>query len=170
VLAYLMYEEKLLLKEALFILKDRRKWVNPNMHFLALLSDLEYKLAGVRSVLVVQDDRERAHLEYPENVELPHDGPAEGEAEEHNKKKKKKKKGKKDKKKDKKRTGGTLRFKSHEPEPAAPQVAVKRLKADKFAWDNADVYTEKSAKESRRESAGVIRDYRDKPKLDLRKQ
>ena len=171
-----MKEEKLLLREGLMILKDRRKWVNPNMHFMSLLSDYEYKMLGVRSVVVVQEDRERAHLEFPADVELPGgeeeaDGKgSDDEKSKKKKKKKKKKKGEKKEKKEKKRVGGTLRFKSHEPEEKEPVVQMKRLKADKFAWDNADVYTERNAKEARRESASVIRDFRDKPSLDLKKK
>ncbi len=71
VLAYLMMEERLLFREGLFILKERRRWVAPIMAFCKMLSDLEFQIFGVRSVLVVYEDREKAHLEFPENVELP---------------------------------------------------------------------------------------------------
>jgi hypothetical protein len=157
VLAYLMSEEKLLLREGLAIVKQARKWVNPNMHFMELLSDLEMLRFGVRSVVVVHDDREKAHLVFPENVELPsavpekkEDSSSSSSSGSSDEKKKKKKKKKKEKKKEKQK--GTLRFK----QPAAPPVAavaesqVKRLKRDKFAWSNDDVYSDKSAKDNRR--------------------
>ncbi len=165
VLAYLMTEERLLLREGLHILRDRRRWVSPNMHFMELLSDLEYLTFGVRSVLVVHDDREKAHLEFPENVELPvqkgaadskaaNSGSSSSEGEDGDKKKKKKKK-KKGKKEKKTRQAGTLRFKS--AAAAAPPAATeqqqgqpKRLKRDKFAFANDDVYSDRSAKDNRR--------------------
>jgi hypothetical protein len=157
VLAYLMGEEKLLLREGLSIVKSQRRWVNPNMHFMELLSNLEFLLFGIRSVLVVHDDREKAHLEFPEGVELPTAAPATKEEENIESDggdagdKKKKKKKKKDKKKEKKQKG-TLRLKDPfvAPAPAAPQPQVKRLKRDKFAFLNDDVYSEKTAKEARR--------------------
>merc|ERR1711991_110564 len=101
VLAYLMVKEQLLLREGLYILKEARRWVNPNMHFMSTLSDLELKVLGVRSVLVVHEDREKAHLEFPENVELPSTGkgePASSSEEDEKKKRKKKKKEKKKRK------------------------------------------------------------------------
>ena len=148
VLAFLMAEERLLLREGLMVLRERRRWVNPNMHFMEVLSDLEQQLFGVRSVRVVHDDREKAHLEFPENVELP--GPVSGgEASED-------KKGDKKKKKKKKEGGkqlGTLRFKNAlapPPASAAEQAQPKRLKRDKFAFANDDVYGDRNAKDNRR--------------------
>jgi protein-tyrosine phosphatase len=148
VLAYLMAEERLLLKEGLMVLRDRRRWVNPNMHFMEVLSDLEQQLFGVRSVRVVHDDREKAHLEFPENVELPQQKQQQGDSGEDKKDKKKKKKKKKEKKEKQK---GTLRFKSAAPPPAAAEpTQPKRLKRDKFAFANDDVYGDRNAQVNRR--------------------
>ncbi len=156
VIAYLMTEEKLLLREALSIVKAARRWVNPNMHFMELLSQLEFLRFGIRSVVVVHDDREKAHLEFPENVELPPAVPipteekASSSSSSGDDDKKKKKKKKKSKKKEKQK--GTLRLKQPAAPvaPAAPAPDVKRLKRDKFAWSNDDVYSDKSAKDNRR--------------------
>lgn len=137
VMAYLMKHEKLLLRECLELLKEKRRWVNPNIHFMTLLSDLEFDLFGVRSVVVVFDDRERAHLEFPEGVELP---VVEDDAERARKEEKRRKKEKKKEKKKKKK--GTLVLKQPKKDVVepAPQETQKRLKRDKFAWDNSDVF------------------------------
>ncbi len=154
VLAYLMAEERLLLREGLAVLRERRRWVNPNMHFMEVLSDLEQQLFGVRSVRVVHDDREKAHLEFPENVELPQqrEQGQDGSEEEQKDKKKKKKKKKKKEKKEGGKLKGTLRFKSAAPPPPAEaeQAQPKRLKRDKFAFANDDVYGDRNAKDNRR--------------------
>lgn len=41
------------------------------MPFCRMLSDLEKRVMGVQSVVVVFQDRETAHLEFPDGVQLP---------------------------------------------------------------------------------------------------
>merc|ERR1711991_95417 len=93
--------------------------------------------------------RERAHLEFPEGIEVPSNKEKEGSDDEDDdddddKKKKKKKKKKKEKKEKRK---GTLVLKQpkvvkeEKPEYGKkPEFTGKRLKRDKFAWSNDDVY------------------------------
>lgn len=119
VMAYLIMEDRLLFREALFAVKQGRHWANPIMSFCKMLSDLEFATLGVRSVLVVYEDREKAHLEFPEDVELP-------QVQEESDKKDKKKKKKKNKKEKKQ---GSLRLKVHEEkkeEEGLPKTQPKR--------------------------------------------
>ena len=151
-LAWLMANEKLLLKEGLYIIKNARQWMNINSNFMIQLVEEEKKLFQVNSIRVIHEDREKKRFETIENFELP-----ETEADAEKKKKKKKKK-------EKKTAADILGLKTRKKEPEIIVKPKARLKADKFAWSNEDVYTEGSARDSKRMRADEITDYRDKKK------